>query len=750
MILRHALLLALLAAAGCAAAWNERYVRRIGRLAGQRALLERYEQALVSRRYDRLLALFDRDATAQRAGAAAVLDLQRKLALLVEPGATPAFIESEVRDFDLFGEPPIARFWFCIGGSDAAGTRHLFRISSFTTMRELGRAPPDPEGVAVAGLAIVAQDPFTVEHVSAARPRFEDATERAGLSDRHRNQPIDRRCLILQGTMPGSGAAAADFDGDGDVDLAAVDGQRSRLYLNRGDGTFEERSREWGFDVVTGAGIVAADYDNDGDPDLYVLDHFGGTKLLRNDARTSMGGSRAFIDVTAEAGVGVADPTFSAAFADVDRDGDLDLYVPVAGDYYTQVPMPPFHARDGRPNRLFINDGHGRFTEEAVQRGVADVGWGLACGFCDYDGDGDDDLYLANDFGVNALYRNDGSGRFEDVAGPAGAADRGYGMGVSWGDVDGDGDFDLYVSNIWSEYAPVFLDPDYPLPPLGRLFRGWVGRELHRMGQGNSLLLNQGDGTFVDVGKSWRVNECGWAWAGMFLDFDNDGDLDIYCPDGSYTGESAEDLELSFWSMSSLMWTRSKMQQWLFDAQGRSLQGHERNRLFEQRAPGRFVEVGYLHGVNAIETGRGLALADFDDDGFVDLYLRNLNDEARLFRNLGAAAGGEGAGRSGHWLRLTLQGTSSNRDAVGAVVRAVAGGRAQVRQVTAGEGFYSSHDMRLLFGLGGATEADVEIRWPSGLVEQLPGLAADRAWRVVEGTGRAEPVAGRSDPGNSD
>jgi hypothetical protein len=714
--------------AGCTSVWNERYLERVGVLSGQKALLDRYVEAIRSARLEDVLVLFDEDATAQRAGAAAIVDLRGRLAPLFETGGSVDMVEGEVRDFDLFGAPPSARLWFSVGGRDGEGVRHHYRVSSFSTFREVSRLPADAEGLRVANMALLEQDPFVVEHRAALTARYQEITKAAGLSHRHMNQSIDRKCLILQGTMPGSGASAADFDLDGRVDLVAIDGQSSLLYLNRGDGTFADRSREWGLDAISGAGCVTADYDNDGDDDLCVLDHFGGTKLLRNDV---VDGARRFVDVTAEAGVACPDPTFSASFGDVDRDGDLDLYMPVAGDYYSEVPMPPFDARDGRPDRLYINDGTGHFTEEGEARGVADVGWGLASGFCDYDGDGDDDLYMANDFGVNCLFRNDGTGRFEDVAADVGASDRGYGMGVSWGDVDGDGDFDLYVSDIYSEYAPLFLDPDYPFPFLGRIFRSRVGPWLARMGTGNALLLNQGDGTFVDVGKEWRVNECGWAWAGMFLDFDADGDLDIYCPDGSYAGTSSEDLELTFWALSSLMWQRSKMQQWLFDSQGRSLQGRERKRLFEQLAPGKFAEVGFLDGVDAIETGRGLVIADFDDDGYPDLYLRNLDSEAVYYRN---------AGGSNHWLKLVLVGTKSNRGAVGAVVRATADGRTQMRQVTAGEGFYSSHDKRPLFGLGGASAADVEVRWPSGLVESFPNLAADRAYTVVEGSGTAVPV----------
>src|SRR5262249_27706023 len=190
-----------------------------------------------------------------------------------------------------------------------------------------------------------------------------------------------------------------------------------------------------------------------------------------------------------------------------------------------------------------------------------------------------------------------------------------------------------------------------------------VGQQMHRMGRGNALLHNNGDGTFTDVGKIWHVNEAGWAWAAMFLDYDADGDLDIYSPDGSYTGTAEGDLELRFWALASLMWERSKMNEFLFEAKGRSMQGHERKRLFERVGPGRFEEVPYFHGVNAIESGRGLAIGDFDDAGSPALYLRNLNDRAIYYRNSGGA---------NHWLRLRLVGTKSNRDAVGAVVRATA------------------------------------------------------------------------------
>ena len=710
---------------GCMTWSTEGYLQRIGMLQGEQNLIDQYKAAIGKGELGPIAALFDQEPAGQAAATAAINDLRTKLGPAAAPGAKVDLVEAEVRDFDLFAEPPSANFYFYVGARTGDGVRHLVRIESKTTFKLLKRDPPegDAEGLPVAHLAILSQEEFTSEVRDGTKPHYEDATAKSGLTDRHCNQSIDKKCLILQGTMPGSGAAAADFDGDGRLDLAAIDGVHSRLYVNRGDGTFVDHAKEWGIDTLSGAGCVAADYDNDGDQDLYVLDHFHGARLYRND-----GGH--FTDATVESGAVSPDPSFSASFGDVDRDGDLDLYVPCAGDYYSEIPMPPFDARDGRPDKLFINDGHGHFTEEGKERGVADVGWGLCAAFCDYDEDGDDDVYLANDFGVNGLFQNDGTGHFKNVAEKVGAEDRGYGMGISWGDVDNDGHFDAYVSDIYSEFNPIFLDPDYPLPFLGRMFRWWVGPKLHAMGLGNALLYNKGNGAFADLGKKWHVNEAGWAWGGMFLDFDNDADLDIYCPDGSYTGPSAEDLELRFWALSSLMWQKSKMKQWLFDAMGRSLQGHEYNRLFEQRGSCDFAEVGYLNDVNAIETARGFALGDFDDDGYPDLYLRNLNDRCIYYRNTG---GGN------HWLRFVLVGVQSNRDGVGAVLRAKTASATQLRQVTAGEGFYSSHDKRPLFGLGAATAADVEIKWPSGRIDRFEQLAADKNYLVKEGSGVAAP-----------
>ncbi|MCP4899159.1 MAG: VCBS repeat-containing protein [bacterium] len=349
------------------------------------------------------------------------------------------------------------------------------------------------------------------------------------------------------------GIAAADFDGDGWEDLFFGDGLRSRLFRNSGDGRF--------VDVTVAAGLpddlgavsfgLFADLDNDGDQDLLIGGATIENRLFRND-------DGLFTDVTEGAGIGGYFTTVAAA-ADTDNDGLLDLYVGRYLDPRTELPTTLFYTRNSEGNSLLRNKGGLQFEDVTEHAGVREGGLTLGAAFADYDRDGDQDLYVANDFGRNALLRNDGDGRFTDISAQSDAIDYGFGMSASWGDVDGDGDLDLYTSNVHSGqrwYGQAATLKQYLLTSLdeGTLFEDlslyrevfdvlgddWQGFG-DRMVKGNSLLINT-EGNFKDHGESTEANPFGWYWSSAFLDFDHDGDLDIYATNGWISGKKHDDL----------------------------------------------------------------------------------------------------------------------------------------------------------------------------------------------------------------
>ena len=234
----------------------------------------------------------------------------------------------------------------------------------------------------------------------------------------------------------------------------------------------------------------------------------------------------------------------SVVLADLDLDGDVDVYELRYGDFNeTAWAYPLYNSTDGERAIVRRNRGDGTF-EIVDDEVLSPPGWGLAATAGDYDGDGDPDLYLANDFGVNHLLRNDGDFHFTDVTDEAGCADQGLGMSAAFGDVDNDGDLDLYVANMQSSASWVFDDPDFPLPIAADILmlRGFVRDEMRKVTRGNSLYLNNGDGTFAEVASAWGAERNGWSWGANMLDYDNDGDLDVYCPNGYITGSKPDDL----------------------------------------------------------------------------------------------------------------------------------------------------------------------------------------------------------------
>ena len=328
------------------------------------------------------------------------------------------------------------------------------------------------------------------------------------------------------------GAAVADVDLDGRLDLFTSGVMANRLFLNRGGGKLFEDVSEETLVLLTrrGTGTIFLDYDNDGDQDIFMA-AVGEQILLQNQLRPE--GRLEFIDVSAEVGVDHRAVGFSPIAADVNGDGYTDIYVCSYNLYGQIMPNSWSRATNGTPNLLFINQGDGTFREEARKWGTADARWSYAGAFADVDGDGRQDLYVANDFGENALFINRVD-HFEDEASARGVVDPGNGMGVSFGDYDNDGDLDLHVTNMSSTAGNRILARLMPEASADDAV-------LKKLAAGNSLFENNGDGTFQNVAESAGGFSAGWAYGGGFVDFDNDGWEDTYSVNGFVSGKTMKD-----------------------------------------------------------------------------------------------------------------------------------------------------------------------------------------------------------------
>jgi hypothetical protein len=567
--------------------------------------------------------------------------------------------------------------------------------------------PPSKSGavpalLSAAVLGFVLTPQLAPQNLDHTRIQFTNATASAGI---HFNHFKGNQGISINREEFGPGVCVADFDGDGWQDIYFVNGRDlygrgiaavNALYQNNHNGTFTDVTDKAGVPgTAYGLGCVWGDFDNDGFPDLFVT-QYGKNVLYRNN------GNGTFTDVTEKAGVGgLESGTFhsGATFFDYDRDGWLDLYV---GSYvdlrdkrYCRLgevlsSCAPSEYR-GSPDALYHNNHDGTFTNVTKAAGIYQPnGKNLSVQAADYDDDGWPDLFVAND-GLNAyLYHNEHNGTFKEVGLTAGMAVTSRGtvmaaMCISLGDYDNDGRLDLYISDFQRS--------------------------------SDHLWHSDGKGYFDEVSDEagiTRPTRDVLSFGGGFFDYDNDGLLDIFIANGHVYPEVEQ----------ASPGTRYR----------------QLNSLFHNEGNGKFAEVGRSSGTgfDTPYVGRGLAFADLDNDGFVDVVVANNGDSPLVLHNSGA--------NGNHFLNFKLKGTKSNKDAMGARIRVMSGTISQVREIAGGGSYLSQSDLRANFGLGKAVRADtVEIIWPSGQRQTFHNVEADKLYLVEEGKDQlsAQPIAGR-------
>jgi hypothetical protein len=523
--------------------------------------------------------------------------------------------------------------------------------------------------------------------------RFVDVTEQTGITFKHTDGSSGNRYIV---ESVSAGLALFDYDGDKDIDIYFLNGAplqgtvsdtppRNALYRNDGSFSFTDTTDQSGLGATGyGLGVTIGDYDNDGDADVY-LNNYGPNVLYRNN------GNGTFTDVTKSAGVGNGNKVGAGTcFLDIDRDGDLDLFVSkyLRFSYATHVP----HSMKGfpqygtpldyppEPDTMYRNNGDGTFSDISTISGIAQhhgTGMGTVCG--DYDNDGDTDIFVANDVMGNFLFRNDGKGYFEEVGLQVGVAYDYYGreqasMGVDCGDYDNDGRLDFFVTSYAQELSTLY----------------------HNLGYGifedATITSRAGAGTLNDV-----------TWGNGLIDFDNDGDRDIFIASG-HVQDNVEKYD-----------NRTTYRQ--------------RNIVQMNNGKGRFINVSENcgNGLEVMLASRGAGFDDLDNDGDVDVVILNSRNKATILRNDSPS--------KGHWIQVRLQGTKGNRNGVGSRVKVVAGDLVLVDEVHSGRGYQSHYGMRLHFGLGGYNKVDqIEVKWIGGGVDVLKDIPTDQLLTIVEGS----------------
>ena len=521
---------------------------------------------------------------------------------------------------------------------------------------------------------------------------FKDGNGTYGIDFIHTDGSTGKR-YIMENIASGMGVI--DYDNDGDLDLYFLNGAylgesnskmpapKNAFYQNDGKGHFTDVTASSGLgDSGYGMGCAVADYDNDGDQDLYIT-NAGENRLFQNN------GDGTFNDVAEKAGVNDASFGAGCAFLDFDRDGLLDLYVSNYITFFADQHQPCHRAnipvycdpRTYQPvkDRLYRNKGDGTFVDVTDASGVGRVssyGMGVVCS--DFDRDGWTDIFVGNDVKGNFLFHNQGDGTFMEIGLLSGVAFDEFGdeqgtMGANVGDYDGDGRFDLMVTTYQN--------------------------------QTNTLYRNLGDMFFQDVTVATGFGMDSIAlvtWGCHFADFDHNGELEAFIAAG-HLQDTVE----------------------LFDGSST----YEQNNLLLQRRGQRFKNVSSSSGeaFRIKASSRGSVTGDLDNDGDLDIVVLNARSKPTILFNDTAS--------DNHWISLQLVGVKSNRSAVGAVVTLKSGDQNWVSEVRAGSGYQSANDLRLHFGLGKYSKADdIQIIWPSGLIQHFEDVEADRFIHIVEGS----------------
>jgi hypothetical protein len=589
----------------------------------------------------------------------------------------------------------------------------LVRSSSFLGLLIIG-AFVLPHEIFAQGMSQGAPPPASAKAIKCKDrpiPQFEDITEKAGIHFSH-NFSVEARYII---ESMGAGVLLLDYDRDGWLDIyftnaptveEALKGQKARgaLYHNNHDGTFTDVTDKAGIGTPCYAmGGAVGDYNNDGWPDIYVT-CYGGNVLYRNN------GDGTFTDVTKAAGVADGRWSTGAAFGDYDGDGFVDLMVanyvdldihhlPVFGSGTTcrfmgvNVQCGP-RGLKGAGDSLFHNNGDGTFTDVSKKAGVDDPNgyYGLGVIWADFNNTGRPDIYVANDSTAAFLYRNEGGGKFTDIGLESGTAlgEDGHeqaGMGVAVGDYLHTGRPSLAVTDFAMDNSPLYR--------------------------------NDGKWDFQDVSYASGVGLPSVPlvkWGISFVDLDNDGWLDLITASGHVYPQ--------------------------VDQLPSGARYHEPKLVQFNQGDGTFCDASDQAGAAIQEprVSRGLAIGDLFNDGNMDVVVEDLTGGPMILRNHGIA------GR--HWVSFELQGTKSNRLAIGARLKLVAGGMTQTDEIHSGGSYLSQSDLRVHFGLGKATKIDsLEIRWPSGKVETIKDLEADKLYSVLEGQGIVP--ADKIRPGNA-